>query len=130
VPIGLAFRYAPRSFTAGQSADTRTPAEKNRKQLEMLAEHRELFEAVAIGDAARAEELRGKLDIWFGSDGPRYQFSWHNGGGALFGCTLVIYYCPNGEADLPADFFKTPSSKWYHTMKIDDHWFTAAENCG
>lgn len=96
----------------------------------MLAEHRELFEAVAIGDAARAEELRGKLDIWFGSDGPRYQFSWHNGGGALFGCTLVIYYCPNGEADLPADFFKTPSSKWYHTMKIDDHWFTAAENCG
>ena len=133
VPTVLAFKYAPRSFTMFQRADTRTPTEKlkdeNRKQTEMLAKHRELFEAVAKGDLARTAELRDTLNIDFGRDGPRFQFSWHNGGGALFGCTLVLYYCPNGEADLPDDFFEQ-TYKRSDPMKIDDHWFTAAENCG
>ena len=48
VPTILAFKYAPRSFTMFQRADTRTPTEKlkdeNRKQTEMLAKHRELFD--------------------------------------------------------------------------------------
>ncbi len=115
--------------------DTRTQAQKtidaNAKQLKMLTEHRALFEAVAKGDPARTAELRAKLNIDFGQDGPRFHFSWHNGGGALFGCMLVLYYCPNGERDLPEGFFKGPSYKtWYHPMKIDEHWFTAAQNCG
>ena len=124
VPTVSAFKYAPRTFAVFQPLDSRTPAEKladeNRKQTEMLAKHRELFEAVAKGDPARTAEFRDTLNINCGRDGPRFQFSWHNGGGALFGCTLVLYYCPHGEADLPEDFFKK-SYKRSHPMQIDEH---------
>jgi len=109
----------------------RTPeqvlADSNSKQLAMLAKHRDLFEAVAKGDAERTKELRRTINIDFSKAGNAFKFSWHDGGGALFGCDLVLIYCPNGEADLETVKSTGPRTS---LMRIDEHWFACKENCG
>lgn len=36
----------------------------------------------------------------------------------------MLFFCPHGPADLPADFW-TNGNKYRHPCQIDDHWFAA-----
>jgi hypothetical protein len=112
--------------------DTRTPAEKRADrhslQLQMLTKHRGLFEAAARGEPGKAEELRDTVEGLFILNGPPFVFEWRYGTGH-FSHAYSLYYCPNGDRDLPSGFWD--GRMWYSDpMKIDDHWFAAWEPSG
>ena len=138
VPTAMVFVYGPglmRTWNTPREPippDTRTPAEKlaakHSLQIEALARHRALFEAAARDEPGKREELYATVEAVAVSAGPPYLFEWRVGRGH-FSYAYKLLYCPNGEHELPPNFWQSHS--WYgDPMKIDDHWFAAYEPSG
>ena len=115
-----------------QPAPPRPPAPRyeNSHQIYQLEKHRAAFEAYATGDrseAVKADLRPTGMRFWpeAGKSG-LVQFEWPSQDlmPALDDFNPILLYCPNGVADLPADFW-TNDRKYLHPYQIDDHWFAA-----
>ncbi len=138
VPTAMAFVYGPGMMRAWKKPrepippDTRTPAEKlaerHSLQLKMLTQHRALFEAAVRDEPGKREELHATVEGVAVSAGPPYLFEWRVGRGH-FSYSYKLLYCPNGEKELPDNFWHSHID-YSQPMKIDDHWFAAFEPSG
>lgn len=135
VPTALVFVYGPglmRTLNTPREPDTRTPAElladRHRIQLDALSRHRALLEAAARDEPGKREELYATVEGVAVSAGPPYLFEWRVGRGH-FSYAYKLLYCPNGERELPDNFWQSRLD-YTEPMKIDDHWFAAFEPSG
>lgn len=109
----------------------KTPEQRNRTQLVALAKHRDLYEAFANGNQSLEPQVRA-TGVVVQKVGGSWRFEWPIPAGemaALFGCNPVLYFCPNGETDLPPNFWEA-SRRHSAPLRIDHRWVAVQENCG
>ncbi len=103
------------------------PWDENSHQICRLEWSRAAFDAYAAGDhsdaalaAVQAAGVSGRPNA---AENGRLQFDWLLRS-AMDEYKPMLFFCPHGVADLPADFW-TNDRKYLHPYRIDDHWFAA-----